>query len=129
MSRSQTELEVTSEKSRFVDKGTQNEVNIFYDYFNKDLWLFWSQENSRYFGGKFSWWFGNKESAWQLPPIQQIQVLSLGREDPLEKKMTTQLQSFLVWEIPWTGEPGGLQSMVHKRVGHDLVTEHHHHPD
>lgn len=37
MSRSQTELEVTSEKSRFMDKGTQNEVNIFYDYFNKDL--------------------------------------------------------------------------------------------
>ena len=69
------------------------------------------KKNSRYFGEKFSWWFGNKESALQLPPIQQIQVLSLGREDPLEKKMTTQLQSFLVWEIPWTGEPGGLQSM------------------
>ena len=54
MSGSQTELEVTSEKSRFVDKGIQNEINILYDYFYKDLWLFQSQENSRYFGEKFS---------------------------------------------------------------------------
>ena len=38
-------------------------------------------------------------------------VQSLGREDPLEKEMATQ-SSVLAWEIPWTEEPGGLQSMV-----------------
>ena len=115
MRRSQAELEVTSEKSRFVDKGIRNEINILHDYFNKDLWLFSSQENSRHFGEKFSWWLSNEESTLRLLPIEQFQVLSLGREDPLEKKMTTH-SSILVWEIPWTEEPGGLQSMVHEEL-------------
>ena len=43
----------------------------------------------------------------------------LGREDPLEKEMATH-SSILVWEIPWTEEPGGPQSIGHKRVRHDL---------
>ena len=42
--------------------------------------------------------------------MQQIQVRSLGLEDPLEKGMATH-SSILPWEIPWTEEPGGLQSM------------------
>ena len=42
--------------------------------------------------------------------IQETRVQSLGREDPLEKEMTTH-SSILAWEIPWTEEPGGLQSM------------------
>jgi len=50
-------------------------------------------------------------------------VQSLGGEDPLEKEMTT-CSSILAWKIPWTEEPGGLQSMGSQRVGHDLVTEH-----
>ena len=37
--------------------------------------------------------------------------------------------SILAWEIPWTEEPGGLQSMGSQRVGHDLATKHHHHPE
>ena len=41
---------------------------------------------------------------------QERQVQSLGREDPLEKEMATH-SSILVWKIPWTEEPGGLQSM------------------
>ena len=49
-------------------------------------------------------------------------VHSLGQEDPLEKGMAT-LSSILAWEIPWTEEPGGLQSMGWQRVGHDLVTK------
>ena len=48
----------------------------------------------------------------------KTQVLSLGGEDPLEKEMTT-CSSFLAWRIPWTEEPGGLQSMGSQRVGHD----------
>ena len=44
-----------------------------------------------------------------LPAIQETGVLSLGQEDPLEKGMTTH-SSILAWRIPWTEEPGGLQS-------------------
>ena len=47
-----------------------------------------------------------------------MQVQSLGREDPLEKEIATH-SSILVWRIPWTEEPGGLQSIDSQRVGHD----------
>ena len=50
--------------------------------------------------------------------LQETQVRSLGWEDHLEKGMTT-LSRFLAWEIPWTEEPGGLQSMGSQRVGHN----------
>jgi len=53
--------------------------------------------------------------------MQEIQVRSLGWEDPLEKGMATH-SSILAWRIPWTEEPGGLQSMGSQRVGHDGVT-------
>ena len=46
------------------------------------------------------------------------QVRSLGREDALEEEMATH-SSILAWEIPWTEEPGGLQSMGSQRVRHD----------
>ena len=52
-----------------------------------------------------------------LPTMQEIQVQSLGREDLLEKEMTTH-SNILAWKIPWTEEPGRLQSMGSKRVGH-----------
>ena len=52
--------------------------------------------------------------------MQKIQVQSLGREDPLEEEMATH-SSILAWEIPWTEEPGGLQSMGSQTVGHDLA--------
>ena len=54
-------------------------------------------------------------------PLQyywEIQVWSLGREDPLEKGMATH-SSILTWKIPWTEEPGGLQSMGSQRVRHN----------
>ena len=53
-----------------------------------------------------------------LPAMQETQVQSLGREDPLEKEMATH-SSILACRIPWTKEPGGLQSMGSQRVGHD----------
>ena len=46
-------------------------------------------------------------------------VRSLGREDPLEEGMATH-SSILAWRIPWTEEPGRLQSMGSQRIGHDL---------
>ena len=53
-----------------------------------------------------------------LPAMQETWVLPLGQEDPLEKEMETH-SSILAWIIPWTEEPGGLQSMWSHRVGHD----------
>ena len=54
----------------------------------------------------------------RLPAMQETWVQSLGREDPLEKEMATH-SSILAWRIPWTEEPGGLQSTGSQRVGHD----------
>ena len=51
-------------------------------------------------------------------PVLEMQVQSLGREDPLEEEMATH-SSIPAWRIPWTEEPGGLQSMGSQRVGHD----------
>ena len=53
-----------------------------------------------------------------LPAMPETWVLSLGREDPLEKGMATH-SIILAWRIPWTEEPGSLQSIGSQRVGHD----------
>ena len=53
-----------------------------------------------------------------LPVMQETQIRSLGQEDPLEVEMTTH-SSIPGWEIPWTEEPDGLQSMGSQRVRHD----------
>ena len=53
-----------------------------------------------------------------LPAMQETWVRPLGREGSLEKEMATH-SSILAWRIPWTEEPGGLQSMGWQRVGHD----------
>ena len=53
-----------------------------------------------------------------LPEMQETWVQFLDLEDPLEKKVATH-SSTLAWKIPWTEEPGGLQSMVSQKVGHD----------
>ena len=53
-----------------------------------------------------------------LPAIQGTWVRSLGREDLLEKAMETH-SSIPAWRIPWTEEPGGLQSVKSQRVGYD----------
>ena len=60
---------------------------------------------------------GGKESACNAGDP----VWFLGREDPLEKGMATH-SSILAWRIPWTEEPGGLQSMGSQRIGHNWTT-------
>ena len=55
--------------------------------------------------------------------MQETWVISLDLEDPLEKEMATH-SSILAWEIPWTEEPGGLQSMGSQRIRLDLATKH-----
>ena len=54
----------------------------------------------------------------RLPGRRETWVQSLGREDPLENEMATH-SSILAWRIPWTEEPGRLQSTGSQRVGHD----------
>ena len=54
----------------------------------------------------------------RLPTTQVIQDQSLGREGLLEEEMATH-SGILAWRIPWTEEPGGLQSTGSQRVGHD----------
>ena len=56
------------------------------------------------------------------PVIQETWIRSLGQAGPLEKEMATH-SSVLAWEIAWTVEPGGPQSMGSQRVGHNLVTK------
>ena len=53
-----------------------------------------------------------------LPEMRETWVQSLGQEDPLEKGLATH-SGILAWRIPWTEEPGGLQSTESQRVGHD----------
>ena len=53
-----------------------------------------------------------------LPAMLETRVQSLGWDDPLEKGMATH-SSILAWKIPWTEEPGGLQSMGSQRVKHN----------
>ena len=53
-----------------------------------------------------------------LSTMQETWVRSLGWEDPLEKEMAIHSKT-IVWKIPWTEEPGMLQSMESQRVGHD----------
>ena len=63
-------------------------------------------------------------SAVKNPPAvqetQKMRVRSLGQEEPLEKEMATHF-SILAWRIPWTEEPGRLQSMGSQRVGHNFA--------
>ena len=58
------------------------------------------------------------QRAKRLPAMRETWVQSLHWEDPLEKGMATHSSTF-AWKIPWTEEPGRLQSMGSQRVGHD----------
>ena len=54
--------------------------------------------------------------------MQKMQLRCLGGKDALEEEMATH-SNILAWEIPWTEEPGGLQSMGSQRVGHDSASK------
>ena len=53
-----------------------------------------------------------------MKETQEMRVWSLGQEDPLEEELATH-SSIVAWKIPWTEEPGKIQSMGSQRVGHD----------
>ena len=64
--------------------------------------------------------YDKAQSVKNLPAKQKAQVWSLSQKDPLDEEMLTH-SSILAWEIPWTVEPGGLQSTELQRIGYDLV--------
>ena len=66
-------------------------------------------------------WFWDEFTVKRLPAMQKTWVQFLSKEDPLEKEMTSYF-GILAWRIPWTAEPGELQSRVSQRVGHNWVT-------
>ena len=68
---------------------------------------------------------GKEPTCW-MQEASETWVQSLGREDSLEEEMVI-YSSIRAWRIPWTEEPGGLQSMESQRVGHGWRTNHHHH--
>ena len=69
------------------------------------------------------WWLRMVKNR---PAVQETQVQSLGWEDPLEMGMATH-SSILAWRIPWTEEPGGLQSMGSKKIFHSFKQAWHKH--
>ena len=69
------------------------------------------------------WWLSSKEYTCQCRRHRRPWFNSIpGQKDPLEKEMATHF-SILAWEIPWSEEPGGLQSMGSERVGRHLATK------
>ena len=85
----------------------------------------WDRETRRRvrfdFYSQKSWASLVAQTLMSLPAMQETQVRSLGQEDPLQKGMATHPSTF-AWRIPWTKEPGGLQSMGLQRVRHDWAT-------
>ena len=69
-----------------------------------------------------NWGFSGGSVVKNPPANAGDAVRFLGQEDALKKEMATHC-SILTWEIPWTEEPGRLQSMGSQRVGHNLVTK------
>ena len=75
-----------------------------------------------------SGWASLVAQQWRIHlPVQETRIWSLGGEDPLEKEMATH-SNIAAWKIPWTEEPGRLQSMGSKGVGHNWVTSLHFKP-
>ena len=66
------------------------------------------------------------QTANNLPAVQETLAQSLGQEDSLEKEVATHF-SVLAWEIPWTEEPGGLQSTGSQELDMTEQLHHHHH--
>ena len=70
------------------------------------------------FSYPYSYWAPDGSNGKKLSAVRQTWVQRLGQEQSLEKGRATH-SSILAWEIPWTEEPGGLQSTGSQRVGHD----------
>ena len=99
----------------------QQQINIKYQVRTKKLKISHCKGPSIYVANREDkQGFPGSSVSKESPPMQETRVQSLGLEDPLEKEMATH-SSILAWEVPWTEEPGRLQSMGLQRVGHNLA--------
>ena len=79
----------------------------------------WAQRTDEKTTAANTWWTSLvAQMVKRLATMRETRVQSLGQEDPLEKEVATH-SSILAWKIPWTEEPGRLQSMGSRRVRHD----------
>ena len=102
----------------FLSKANLIISKIFPDLFYPFNWPFFPPTLQFYFKLKYSCCASQVAEWWRIllkQETQETQVQSLNWEDPLEKEMATH-SSILAWRIPWTEEPGGLQSMGSQRV-------------
>ena len=97
---------------------SNNKTGIVFPVFPSSLWWYLSSGFDLPLGSRASL---VAQVVKKPPAMQETRVQSLGQEDPLEKGMAAH-SSILAWKIPWTEEPGGLQSMGLQRVGHDWAT-------
>ena len=93
-------------------------VTLWFSFYFSDLDLSLSQP-------RYSWMAQRVKNLPEMQERQELQVWSLGPEDPLEKEMATH-SSILAWEIPWTEEACSLQSKGWQRIKHDWQTKHIH---
>ena len=82
------------------------------------MFLYLTRDVSLFYNLLFYWASLVAQRLKHLPAMRETWVQSLSQEDPLEKEMATH-SSIPAWRIPWTEEPGGLQSTGLQTVGHD----------
>ena len=105
----------------FVSQEAKSRILWKYLHYKRENKLYFSWQNLKYTKNrekKIEWASLVAQRLKHLPVMWETWVRSLGWEDPLEKEMATH-SSILAWRIPWTEEPGGLQSMGSQRVRHD----------
>ena len=91
--------------SRPIHIATNGNVSLFHSFLCLSNILLW--------GSLVAQW---ERIRLRMRVLQEMGVQSLGQEDPLEKEITTQEYWVLAWEVPWTEEPGWLQSTESQRV-------------
>ena len=124
--RTETAVALKSEKMASSSNCNSRKVQRVFDHLiqranslEKTLMLGQIESRRRRGRQKMRWLDGITDSMdMNLTSVQQMQVLSMGWEDPLEQGMVTHYSS-LAWRIPWTEEPGGLQFMGLLRVRYD----------
>ena len=101
--------------------GTLGTLHGGHEWVGLELGWVWNSKER----GRASWWLSWWRIRLPTQEIQETKIWSLGREDSLKKEMAT-CPSIFAWNIPWTEESGGLQSMGLQRVGHDWACTHTH---
>ena len=104
-----------------VERDIKGSVNLRFSFYKLGKWQFWDALSFKWSLNPLPGTSLVAQRLKHLSTMWETRVRSLGWEDPLEKKMAIH-SSTIAWKIPWTEEPGRLQSMGSQRVGHDWLT-------